>query len=199
MHLAIAPLSAQEPGAAALERRHEEERYRVLSERIAHLSDAQDVIRRNQQKLNDRLDSLAAEITRMKEDYARANVNIATADQLKTLVEKLQEVDRKREADKELFLKTIKDLAKLPAPVADSPAPRTGPTEAPEGYWQYEVKKGNNLSMIVRDYNAELETQGFERLTAEQIKQANPKLSKRNYLLEGETLLIPIPPKKKRK
>jgi LysM repeat protein len=176
-----------------------EERYKILSDKVNHLTETQELIRKRQEDLRERLESLSGEIRRMKEDYARSGVNLVTAEQLKAVVEKLQEVDRKREADNQAILKNMSDLARLGASsIPDKASSKQPIVEAPEGYWKYEVKSGDILSVIVRDYNVDLEAKGLERITADQVKAANPQLNRRS-VQAGEILKIPIPPKKKKK
>jgi TolA-binding protein len=192
----------QDTNAAALERRNAEERYRILSDKIGNIEETQNTLLKRHQRLQDQIETLASDIRKIKEDYARGSINLVTSDQLKSLVDKLQEVDRKREADKELFLKSFRDLAKLPPPqgqASEGSAPKqTTPGEAPEGYWTYKVKKDDTLTAILAGYNTEVEAQGFERVTLDRLRDANPKLRTRNYPLEGETLKIPMFSKKKK-
>jgi len=121
--------------------------------------------------------------------------NSASADDLKKLTEKVQEIDRNRQEDNKKILDTLEKLGKGGTVSTTSHKPPVVSTENPtpaasgpqKGYY-YEVKNGDTLSAIAKAYSAELKI----KLTAEQIQAANPGLNPKN-LVVGKKVFIPDP------
>ena len=123
----------------------------------------------------------------------------ASADDLKNLAGKVQEIDKKRQADRELILKQIENLGKAtggaptshkPKPVADTTAAGgdnlTAPATPQKGY-EYKVQANDTIGIIAKAYRA----QGVKVTTA-QIIAANPKLDPAK-LYVGQKVFIPDP------
>jgi len=121
----------------------------------------------------------------------------ASADDLKSLAAQVQEIDKKRQDDRDLILKQIENLAKVgggtstghkPKPVADTTAAggdtATAPAVPQKGY-DYTIAPGDTLSAIAKAYRA----QGVKVTTA-QIIAANPKINP-NSLIAGKKIFIP--------
>jgi len=109
----------------------------------------------------------------------------------------VQEIDKKRQADRELILKEIENLGKVsggsstsrkPKPVPDTTVAAGDNTAAPavpqKGY-EYTIAPGDTLLAIAKAYRA----QGVKVTTA-QIIAANPKLNP-NALIAGKKIFIP--------
>jgi LysM repeat protein len=149
-----------------------------------------------------RIEALEKEISDLRDKTSQpppATDTASTAD-LKKLADQVQEIDRKRQEDRELILKEIEKLAKVssspaashkPSPVvstnaADNPTPAgTGPQK---GY-EYKVAAGDTLSIIAKAYR----DQGI-KVTTDQILKANPGLNA-NSLKVGQKIFIPAPAK----
>lgn len=146
----------------------------------------------NQKK---QLAELAREIQSLREQQARPNTSYATTDELKRLAEKVQEIDRKRENDKELIVRAIEDLKKtLAASASPGRATQTPPrptntdrTATPEKGYEYIVRSGDTLSAIVQAYRDE----GI-KVTLDQVLKANPGLNP-NRIPVGQKIFIPEP------
>lgn len=141
------------------------------------------------------IESLTREVQTLREQMARPTSNFASQEDLRKLAEKLQEVDRKREADKELILKEFEKLVKL---VGSSPGGRKPPTApvtpppAPGGegkFFEYTVNQGDTLSAIMQAYR----DQGV-KVTLKQILDANPGLVPERMPV-GQKIFIPAPDK----
>jgi len=146
-----------------------------------------------------RLDAMEKEISDLRDKVnTPAPNNDASADDLQKLAAQVQEIDRKRQSDKELILGKIEDLAKISAepihthhaaPVRDTTDDTATPVDAapqPAGY-DYPVKAGDSLSAIVRAYREK-----GVKVTLSQVLKANPGLSA-NTLYVGKTIRIPDP------
>ncbi len=138
---------------------------------------------------------------RDKVNTPAANPDTASAADLKSLAEKVQEIDKKRQADRELILKEIEQLGKVAGgssapvkpktkPVATSTTDDTATTATPttpqKGY-EYVVQKGDTLPAIAKAYRE----QGVKVTTAQIIK-ANPNVDP-NKLFVGKKIFIPDP------
>ena len=123
----------------------------------------------------------------------------ASRDELKALATQVQEIDKKRQDDRELILKQIENLAKVgggapagrkPKPVADTTTATssgdnsTTPAVPQKGY-DYTIAPGDTVSAIAKAYRA----QGVKVTTA-QIIAANPKMNP-NALIAGKKIFIP--------
>ncbi len=148
-----------------------------------------------------RIDALEKEINDLRDKASQAPaVDAASAADLKKLADQVQEIDRKRQEDRELILKEIEKLGKvsgspaashkspptLSPTAADNPAPAvTGPQK---GY-EYKVAAGDTLSIIAKAYR----DQGI-KVTTDQILKANPGLNP-NTIKVGQKIFIPAPAK----
>jgi len=142
------------------------------------------------------LEVMAKEIQSLREQSSSAT-STASAEDLKRLAEKVQEIDRKREADKELILKEIEKLGKSisasrshppTAPAGNKSESSGSSTPADKGY-EYVVQSGDTLSAIVTAYREK-----DVKVTVEDILKANPGL-KATSLSVGKKIFIPAPAK----
>lgn len=113
----------------ALERKANEERFNILNARAASLSETQEVPMKRIAALEQRHRDLSRDLEKLKEESARASARHASRDELKLLVGKLQEIDKKREADKKLILESIRGLARPPAPAQPQGKPEKPKTK----------------------------------------------------------------------
>jgi septal ring factor EnvC (AmiA/AmiB activator) len=172
---------------------------------------AQDAATQQQiDKLNGQIQDLSATVDRQNQEIAdltkqiselsdKVNTpaanNSASADDLKALAAQVQEIDKKRQDDRDLILKQIEQLGKVsgatpshrssssPKPTTDG-TDNTGPAVPQKGY-DYIVKDGDYLSTIAKAYR----DKGVKVTTAEILK-ANPGLDP-TKLYVGKKIFIP--------
>ena len=148
-----------------------------------------------------RIEALEKEISDLRDKTSQPPpaTDAASATDLKKLADQVQEIDRKRQEDRELILKEIEKLGKVssspashkPSPIvstpaADNPAPAaTGPQK---GY-DYTIQRGDTLLAIAKAYR----DQGI-KVTTDQILKANPGLDPKS-LIVGKKIFIPAPAK----
>ena len=148
-----------------------------------------------------RIEALEKEISDLRDKTSQPPpaTDTASAADLKKLADQVQEIDRKRQEDRELILKEIEKLGKVssspashkPSPIvstpaADNPAPAaTGPQK---GY-DYTIQRGDTLLEIAKAYR----DQGI-KVTTDQILKANPGLDPKS-LIVGKKIFIPAPAK----
>jgi LysM repeat protein len=154
-------------------------------------------------QVQDILDAQAVQakrITALEKDISELRDKIngpgANQDDLKKLADQVQEIDKKRQADRELILKEIEKLGKVSG---SSPGRKSTPgvtTNAATGGssaggkesgYEYKVAAGDNLSIIAKAYR----DQGV-KVTSDQILKANPGLDPKN-LKVGQKVFIPAP------
>ena len=139
--------------------------------------------------------ALQKDISELREKVNTPQVDAASRADLTSLAEKVQEIDKKRQADRELILDQIKQLGKVAAmppshgkpkppitPVADDPTPAT-----PQKGYEYVVKAGDTVGSIAKAYR----DQGV-KVTTEKILKANPGLDP-TKLYVGKKVFIPDP------
>jgi nucleoid-associated protein YgaU len=166
-----------------------EERLNKLSAQIQDLIEAKDAQTR-------RIEELARQLRELQEQGGKPGANYASAEDVKQLAAKLQELDRKRQDDNELILRKIEGLSSsLKAPAtpktAKPPAslqPRDGatPGHEQEGF-EYVVQAGDNLSAITKAY-----AEKGIKIKIEDILKANPGLVPEK-MKTGQKIFIPAP------
>jgi LysM repeat protein len=155
-----------------------------------------------QEQQNRKIDALSKEISELRDKVNTPEVNnSASGDDLKNLAEKVQEIDKKRQADRELILEKLKQLGKDVGGATDTPTHKkssantskptddpgaAAPTTPQKGY-DYTVKSGDTLAAIAKAYRE----QGV-KVTTTQIMKANPGLDA-NKLYSGKKIFIPDP------
>ena len=196
--LPSSPANSGNTAAAIASRQEAEENYNTLK---GHVDD----LIQGQADLDKRIQSLEKDIAdlRMQMSKPTAN-NYASQESLKALADAVQEIDKKREADKELILKELEKLGKLVAGAppmshesfhdSTSSIRRNSSEEssAPVSHgdqpgFYYVIKSGDTLSLIAQAYRE----QGI-KVTTHQIAEANPNVNPAK-LLVGTKIFIPAP------
>jgi hypothetical protein len=155
--------------------------------------------------LQKRISTLADELKRIRDEQVQFARSASIHDDLRKLAENIQEVDRKRESDRELILEQLSKLAKL---VAATPAPmvssdhqkeketnkphKSNETAANEKGIYYTVKEGDYLARIVAESNAEFKKKGWKTISIQQVLDANEGLNA-NKIKKGSKIFIPLP------
>ena len=148
--------------------------------------------------LKKRLEDVSKELQEVREQATKPSGNYADATDVKKLAEAVKEVDRKREADKEVILGEIKTLGTSLKSGTTRPPKKSGDgsgstgdkekTPPADGGYEYTIQSGDNLSTIV----AGCRKQGV-KVTLDQVLKANPNL-KPESLKVGQKITIPAPP-----
>ena len=168
-----------------------EERFNKLAGQIEDL-------RAGQEALGKRIESLGKEIENLRGQVDKPNGNYATEEDLKRLAEAVKEIDRKRLEDYEKIRTELKNLGRALAAPASTPHKTAPPPAAdnstsekssgPDKGFEYLVKKGDTLSIIVQAYR-----DNNIKVTMDQILKANPGL-KPERMRVGQKIFIPAPP-----
>lgn len=147
-------------------------------------------------KQDKRLSAFERELESLREQAAKPAGNYASAEELRRLAEKLQEIENKRIADNERVIKELEKLARAPSnpsrssrPAPSTESPRAGGNagERPLNGYEHIIASGDTLSSIA---------QGFRekgvKVTVDQILKANPGLKEKS-LKVGQKIFIPAP------
>lgn len=158
----------------------------ALEERVNKLNGYLQDLQATTETQRKQIEDLSRQIDALREQINKPG-NSATAEDLRKLAEQVQEIDRKREADKELILRKMEALGEVAAKparpkVADTPA--GSPHD--KGY-EYTVQSGDTLMAIAKAYR----DQGI-KITADDIVKANPGLKPTNMKV-GQKIFIPSP------
>ena len=158
-----------------------------------------------QEQQTKQLAALQKDISELRDKVNSPQVNdSASGADLKSLAEKVQEIDKKRQADRELILKQIEQLGKVAggAPVKSKSKPTatatldetndsnrsgTAAPATPQKGYEYVVKAGDTIGLIAKAYRE----QGVH-VTTTQILKANPGLDA-SKLYVGKKVFIPDP------
>lgn len=143
-----------------------------------------------------RLDALEKAVSDLRDKVNTPQVSdSASRDDLKQLASQVQEIDKKRQADRDLILKEIESLGKIPAatvrskstPVATSADDSTPTPAVPQKGYEYPVHAGDTVSAIAKAYRAK-----GVKVSVSDIMKANPKLDAAK-LYVGQKVFIPDP------
>ena len=182
---------------------------RVESDVLA-LTESRDLMRADLQKLRDEISALRAENAKLRSDLALAGKDNVSRDELKKVVEQVQEVDKRRVADGKYVHDQLESIAKLASkpvvlPAVEDPKPPKASTkrpapeatadktaddgpELPAEYYEHTVAEGETLGIIIAAYNKEHNL----KVKQAHVLKANPKLKDPKKLYVGMKLKIPM-------
>jgi len=165
-----------------------EERLNKLSGRIDDLAAGQEALRKQ-------IDSLMRDISSLRDQASKPSAASATPEDLNRVAEAVKEVDRKRLEDYDKIRTELLTLRKVLSSTAPPPSHTRPPVATPDDKpvvsdkgFEYEVQKGDSLSLIVQAYREK-----NIKVTTDQILKANPGL-KPEKLRVGQKIWIPAPP-----
>ncbi len=179
------------------------ESFKQLQSEVAALTESRDALTADMRKLREELAAIRAENTELKQRLAAATAHeYASRDDLRKVVEQIQEVDKRRAADGLLVREKLDEIVRqlnkpvpLPPPVEPSgPRPNGGgkgsgdETGLPSDYYEYTMKEGDILSLVISEYN---KAQGLKVRLA-QVLRANPNIKDANRVPVGTKVKIPI-------
>jgi LysM repeat protein len=142
------------------------------------------------------IQELKKEIEDLHQQSARPTGNYASADDLKQLAQAVQDLDKKREADKALILGEMEKLGRaVSAPIGHvtdvtpdaTPSGHPAPPPDQTGFY-YQVKKDDTFSVIAQAYR---EQEGL-KVSVKDIQDANPNVNP-SKLRVGMKIFIPAP------
>jgi TolA-binding protein len=185
------PTTASEIAAA----QGAEERYKRMA------ADMQ-ALQMDNESLKAKVASLEQKIDELRQQLASSANNNGVQEDLKRLAEKITEVDKKREEDKQVIAEQIrKSIGGLEKTLVSSSAPTRSatpkappaadPAPAANGF-SYTIQEGDTLLAIIKAYNADFKSKGLRTISLKQAKEANPTVDW-DRLRVGQKIIIPKP------
>ncbi|HWI55694.1 MAG TPA: LysM peptidoglycan-binding domain-containing protein [Bacillota bacterium] len=169
----------------------------ATEERLNKLNGQLEDLIARQTTLKNQLEAVTKELETVREQLNNKPViNYASQEDLKRLAEAVKEIDRKRLEDYDKIRTELKKLVNLAAsaPVpprhlnasaSDTPEP-SKPAKSEKGF-EYVVKSGDTLSLIVQAYQ-----DNNVKVSMAQVLKANPGL-KPEKMRVGQKIFIPAP------
>lgn len=145
---------------------------------------------------NKKIAALEKDVSDLRDQLNKPGANASVSpDDLRKLAEQVQEIDKKRQDDRELILKEIEKLGKTGATSTSGPrskpnvaaTPTAGGSGGKEQGYEYTIQKDDTLNAIAKAYR----DQGI-KVTVDQIVKANPGLNPKS-LIVGKKIFIPAP------
>jgi TolA-binding protein len=174
----------------------------AADERYERLAADLQALQADNQSLKAKIASLEQKIEDLRRQQAEAASHSGVEDDFKRLAAKIEEVDRKREEDKQAISEEIrKSIGGLEKTLAGAPAtshtssPRPPPdteTLATQNGFSYKILEHDTLSAIVKAYNADFKSKGLKPISLKQVQEANPNVDS-TRLRVGQKIIIPRP------
>lgn len=193
------PVTGATGAAGVAAKEAADERYERMAADIQALQAANQALESKVSNLEQQLADL-----RNTQSQAQNAGNTSAEDDIKRLAAKVEEVDRKREEDKQAISdeihRSIGEVEKLigeqprniPTPLRERPETSdAAPAPVGKGF-VYTVQEGDFLSAIVKAYNKDFRSKGMKPITLSQAMAANPKVDW-NRLSVGQKIVIPQP------
>lgn len=167
----------------------------ALEQRLNELQGKIETLLESQEGLRKQIAQLAKELDTVRDQQNKPLPASASQEDLKLLRDKVLEVDRKRLDDYEKIRAELMKLGKTLTASAPASTPKAAPPErrekpkdsSPESGFEYEVQKGDTLSLIIQAYREK-----NVKITMDQVLKANPGL-KPERLRPGQKIFIPAP------
>lgn len=171
----------------------------ALEQRLNELNGRIETLLESQEGMRKQIAALAQEISTVREQQNKPLPASASQEDLKRLADAVREVDRKRLDDYDKIRAELLKLGKTltaSAPMAPKASTRethkesakdSGKEATPETVFEYEVQKGDTLSLILQAYREK-----NVKVTMDQVLKANPGL-KPERLRPGQKISIPVP------
>jgi len=196
-----APSPPQLTAAQLAAKQGADERYERVQADVVALQAANEA-------LQSKISGLEEEIRKLRDEQSHATERAASADDVKHLADKIEEVDKKRVDDRAQITEEVRNSiaglekalgsgggAAAPPPVRVAPSkPVVNQTAAvgAENGFVYTVQSGDSLSAIVHAYNVDFKSKGLKPITLKQAREANPTVDW-GKLRVGQKIVIPRP------
>lgn len=187
------------------------EEFRRLQGELADLRDAHSAQQKRIADLNRRVDSLMEVIKEANQKSSLKMEDAVTREELKKVIDRLAEVDEKRESDRKVVLEQLEKLGKgLQQPsMAARDNGRRPPRESSNGrgqkeepaepitgkFYPHKVAENETFGEIIQAYNEALKEKGLKPIKTADVRKANPGFDP-NRIRVGQEILLPVPEKK---
>ncbi len=179
----------------------------VVGERLQRLAASVEALELALASQQRQIDALVSEVQSIRQDVLKQGARRPWTDDIRQLTNAIAEVDRKRVADSEQVVKLLNELRKSVSALAESSrnSPRAeGSSSRPRASsssaladardaYPYVMKRGETLSGVLQDFNAQAKKDGYRPLTARQVMEFNNIADDRS-IQAGQTILLPLVP-----
>ncbi|HEY1171594.1 MAG TPA: hypothetical protein VGH19_09510 [Verrucomicrobiae bacterium] len=211
--VAATNLTAQDATRAAqiADQQEAAERYNRLSAHVEDLLAANADLQRKigvlENDLRKTRAELLAEVSKAERRSEESNGRYVTQDQLKKLVDAVNDLDKKRVEDDKRIVEEVRKLVQkiassanisgptpsAPRPTVEKPVVDTSPANVPTKGFEHVVQPGEFLGTIIKAYNEALKEKGVtKKITQSMVEKANPGLNP-NKMAIGSKIFIPDP------
>lgn len=175
------------------------EEFRRLQGEVADLRDAKTADQKRIAELSRKVEQLQSALRSAEERTTLKLGDAITRDDLKKIIDRIAEVDDRRENDKKVILEQFEKVTKIVAQPSlgtkRTPAKEKEVEQIEGTFIEHKVKDGDTFGQILQDFNVALKNEGRPTVTFSQVKKVNPKLDL-NRIHVGQTILLPVPDKK---
>ena len=193
------------------------EEFKRLQGEVADLRDANASYQKRIGELTRRIEKLQEDVRASNEKATLKMGDLVTREEMKKVIDRIAEVDEKRESDRKVILEQFDKLEKtLMAALAgngggrssgarsgrnsdrerEKEPDRDAKAETIEGvFFPHKVKPDETLSEIIQLFNKTLQADGRPTIGLSAVRKANPNLDL-DRIYVGQTIQLPVPDKK---
>ena len=192
------PASGQDAATNAAdvaEKQGVDEKFKQLAADIQSLRDAN-------QLLLEKVSALKDDLQQIRAEQSRLAASAVGHDDLKPLAQRIEEVDKRRQDDKDAISEQIKTsearLQKLLTSSAADPSgrpPVTGATPAAPGMadgFVYTIRDHDTFMDILKAYNETFKSKGMKTITLDALEKAHPDVDPKKLKI-NQKIVIPHP------
>jgi len=172
-----------------------------LDEKFKQMAADIDSLRTANQLLQDKISALKEDLQQIRAEQTRLAAAGVSREDLKPLAQRIEEVDKKRQEDREANSDDFKKLeGRLLKQLSSSdssaktptPSPSASATPATADGFIYTIKSNDRLPEIVKAYNETFKSKGMKTVSRKQVMDANPDVDW-GKLKIGQKIVIPRP------
>lgn len=184
------------------------EEFKRLQGEVADLRDANVAYQKRITELTRRIEKMQEDVRESHDRSTMKMGDLATREELKKIIDRIADVDEKRESDRKTILEELDKLGRtLSMPSSGSrssaknrererePARDTKPEIIEGKFIDYKVNADETFGGILENYNAHLKSQGLPTIRRTDVMKVNPNLNP-DRIFKGQTIKLPVPDKK---
>jgi TolA-binding protein len=188
------------------------EEFKRLQGEVADLRDANMAYQKRINELTRRIEKLQEDVREANDRSTMKMGDLATREELKKIIDRIAEVDEKREHDRKVILEEFEKLGKTISSAAlsgsrsnprgnnrererEQPDKETKPEIIEGKFLEYKVKPDETFGEIIQEYNAYLKSEGRPTIRNSDVVKVNPNLNP-NRIFAGQMIRLPVPDKK---
>jgi TolA-binding protein len=194
------------------------EEFKRLQGEVADLRDANTAYRKRFEEMTRRIEKLQEDVRESHDRSTMKMGDLVTREELKKVIDRIADVDEKRESDRKVILEEFEKLGKTlsasalsstksnsrgnprerePEKQTERQREKETKPEVIEGkFLEYVVKPDEPFSVILQNYNEHLKKEGLPTIRQSDVMKVNPNLNP-NRIFVGQKIQLPVPEKKR--